>query len=182
LNSIVEVDMKIVYVATAVNPTQEALPLPNGDLLPGTSRDIFFDLDTFRHPFPWLDAIASGLVFKDFTGAELDPLDAYPAIQKLQKAAGESGVTLSDRALWNLEVAKYLLAAVRAETLDTDLSALGTTWQAVVAKFQSITGLVMLGMLNEARSALLVVPVDGFLTTARLTRWANFCHSADALN
>jgi len=173
--------MKAIYVARVKNNSDAPVTLPTGELDAGAVLNIFLDFDMFRESYDWLSAIGQGLVFYDFNDGELDPFMAYTAIEAIQQMACPKGVELADRSLWNLEMSNYLLAAVRAETLSTDLSSLGTTWQTTVGKLQSIVGLVQLGMLNEAKLSLLSIPVDGYLTTERLTRWSDFCHSANAL-
>lgn len=163
------------------NPTTGPVEIPGLALEPGEDRLVFLSLDQFRPVFDWNQPFAQGVEALDFTGNTIPKTEAVLAACFVQGLAQRFTTDLEGRALWNIEIQARLFCSVRVEILQTKLADYGTSWQAVTQKLSPVAGLLQLGMLNEARLALLSIPVDNYLTTERLERWADCVAAADAI-
>ena len=173
--------MNNLYVAKIVNTSESEIDTPAGLLIPNRSVAVFFNLKIFKVAFDWLGAFDSGLKALNFTEDEISVEDAYPSILNAQRLAGNYSLDLTGKALWNIDVSRFILASVRSEILSSKLSDFNTSWSEVVTKLQMVTALVQLGMLDEASKVVLSIPRDLFLTDDRLSRWSLLCKSSDAL-
>lgn len=168
-------------IAVLRNPTTAPIPLPGLDLEPGEERLEFLSFDQFRPVFDWNEPFSQGVEALDFVGNPIPETDAILGACFVQSLAQRFSTDLEGRALWNIEIQARLFCSVRVEILQTKLADFGTSWQAVTQKLSPVAGLLQLGMLNEARQALLSIPVDNYLTTERLERWADCVAAADAI-
>lgn len=168
-------------IGTLRNPTAAPIPVPGSELAPGEERCILLSFDQFRPVFDWNTPFEMGAEALNFSGEPLPTSDAIMGAHWVQALAQKFTTSLEGRALWNIEIQSRLFCAVRVEILQTKLADFGTSWQAVTQKLSPVAGLLQLGMLNEARGALLVTITDDYLTPERLGRWAQMVAAADAI-
>ena len=168
-------------------------PVQTGLAVPANSSKVAF----LSPSWAWADrqALLSGLssgsvVGYDLAGAAIPSGAVASAVLDLASAADALAADLAAaspltrlalKTSWNMDAAALVIAAVRADMLNAGLASVGTSGSAVLAKLQGVVTLVGLGMFAEAAAALAAVPVDGYLTAARIATYQAMLASADAL-
>lgn len=89
--------------------------------------------------------------------------------------------TYTNQIMWNLEIANQLIASVRSEMIETNLSSMGLNGPLLLNKLSSIIGAVQVGMFKEAADMMSALERDGFLTDTRINRYVDKLTSADAI-
>lgn len=161
--------------------------------LPANSEKVVF----LSPSWSWADrqAILAGLssgavVGLDLSGAQIPTGAVGAEVLELASTADALASELSGasalaklalRTSWNMNAAPLMIAAVRADMLATGLVASGTSASAVLAKLQGVCTLIGLGMFEEAAATMQSVTPDGYLTTARLSLYAQMLAAANAI-
>jgi len=82
---------------------------------------------------------------------------------------------------WNLSAVNVITDTIGADILTTDLDALGTTKEAVLAVLDPAIRLVMVGMFLESAAFLRTLTPSAFLTAARLELYSKMLEAANAI-
>lgn len=114
-------------------------------------------------------------------GTALDLLTEVDTFYSMLGFPSFASYDLTVRLHWNLSVVHTVMDAIGADILVTDLSAIGKTKEEILTSLQMPIQLVSLGMFLEAAAAVRLVPVDTFLTSARLELYALILESANAI-
>lgn len=159
-------------------------------ILPGETKVVFRSPSWFFLNPGIEEGVLSGkLKVEDLARKAVPAHSALAGIAGLKRAAEDlnralemSPGSLSSYAAqvaWNIETYPYIIAVVRADTLSADLG--DATPASILQSLAPAVTLSSLGMFAEAAATVRLVPVNSFLTSARLELYASILESANAI-